>query len=251
MNQRMEKCLRGTLIVPLILLALSACAGRTPFNNMTADEIYNQGLEKFREGKWNDAILAFERAVLTPGLDQAAEARLYLGHANFAKKRYIQASAEYQRVLDRFGGDTVAAYGAFGVCRSTAALAMIPQRDQTFTRQARTACTQVARDYAGTIIGLEAAEIRQKMHNRLAEADYLVGLHYFKRQGFDSANEYFQEVIDGYPDSKWAPWAMYKMIEAFEKIGYDSDATDLKVRLIREYPDSEPARLVSEAGESG
>lgn len=251
MAQWMEKRLPGTVIVPLILLALSACGGRVPFQGMTADEIYNEGLEKFRNEKWNDAIRAFERAVLTPGLAQAPEARLYLGHANFHQRRYIQASAEYQRVLDRFSGDTVAAHGALGVCRSTAELAMIPQRDQTFTRQARTACTKVARDYAGTLLGLEAAEIRMEMYDRLAHSDYLVGLHYFKRQGYDSANEYFQFVIDDYPESQWAPWAMYKMIEAFEKIGYGSDATDLKVRLIREYPDSEPAKLVSEAGESG
>ncbi len=251
MAQWIDKRLPGTVIVPLILLALSACGGGVPYKGMTADEIYNEGLEKYRNEKWKDAIQAFERAVLTPGLAQAPEARLYLGHANFRQGRFIQASAEYQRVLDRFGGDTVAAHGALGVCRSTAALAMIPQRDQSFTRQARTACTQVARDYAGTLLALEAAEIRQEMHDRLAESDYLVGLHYFKRQGYDSANEYFQIVIDEYPGSKWAPWAMYKMIQAFQKIGYDSDATDLQVRLIRDYPDSEPAKLVSEAGESG
>lgn len=251
MAQWIDKRLPGTVIVPLILLALSACGGRVPFQGMTADEIYNEGLEKFRNEKWKDAIQAFDRAVLTPGLAQAPEARLYLGHANFRQGRFIQASAEYQRVLDRFGGDTVAAHGALGVCRSTAELAMIPQRDQSFTRQARSACTQVARDYAGTLLALQAAEIRQDMHDRLAEADYLVGLHYFKRQGYDSANEYFQIVIDEYPDSEWAPWAMYKMIQAFEKIGYASDATDLQVRLIRDYPESEPARLVSEAGESG
>lgn len=251
MTQRMLKRPLGTMIVPLILLAISACGGGVPFQGMTADEIYNEGLEKLRNEKWDDAIRAFERAVLTPGLARAPEARLYLGHANFAKKRFIQAAAEYQRVLDRFGGDTIAGYAGLGVCRSNAGLAMIPQRDQSFTRQARSSCTQVARDYAGTLLALEAAEIRTEMYNRLAESDYLVGVHYFKRNGFDSANEYFEEVINQYPDSKWAPWAMYKMIQSFEKIGYGSDATDLTVRLIREYPDSEPAKLVSPEGDSG
>lgn len=251
MAKWMEKRSFGTSTVPLILLALSACGGGIPYQGMTADEIYNLGLEAFRNEDWNDAIDALERAVLTPGLAQAPQARLYLGHANFEKERFIQAAAEYQRVLDRYGGDTVAVHAALGVCRSNAGLAMVPQRDQTFTRQARTACTQVARDYAGTLLALEAAEIRTEMHNRLAESDYLVGIHYFRRQGFDSANAYFQAVIDDYPDSKWAPWAMLKMIEAFDRIGYDSDATDLRVRLIREYPDSEPARVVSEEGNSG
>ena len=95
------------------------------------------------------------------------------------------------------------------------------------------------------------AEIQLSMYNKLAEADYSRGKHYFKRGLYDSALIFFEDVLEGFPDSEWAPWSMHEIILTFERIGYDTDAAEYRRRLIQNYPDSEAAKLYSGATEGG
>lgn len=228
----------------VLVVALSACGGGLPFPGLESEEVYNLGLLAYAEEDWGEAMKAFEYALLIPGFAHAPEARLLTGRAYFARERYILARSEFQRVLDRYPTDTVAPHASLGVCESYAAIAPIPQRDQSPTQSAWATCGQVARDYAGTIIGLRAAEVQTGMYDRLALADFEVGEHYFKRRMFDSAIIYYEDVIAQYPDSQWAPWSMYKIVLAFERIGYQQDAQEYRERLERSYPESEPAKLI-------
>ena len=223
-------------------LVFVACGGSLPFPGLTALEIYNIGVQAMEEERWDAAVEAFQAMVLTSGFEFAAEARLRLAQSEFQRENYIESRAEYQRTLDRFPADTTAPHAALGICRSLAELSPIPHRDQSFTRQARTNCRQVASDYAGTLVGLRASEITATMSDKLAERDYNTGLHYLKRNLLDSAILYFEAVEEGYPASTWAPWALLKKIEVFEKFGYRKDIEETREKLLELYPDSEPAK---------
>ena len=224
-------------------LLFTACSSM-PFPGMTATEIYNLGVQAMEEERWDAAVEAFEAMILTSGFGNASEARLRLAQSEFARENYIEARTEFQRTIDRFPSDTTAPHAALGVCSSLSELSPIPHRDQAFTRQARTSCGQVASDYAGTIIGLRASEVAASMFDKLAEQDYNTGLHYLKRNLLDSALLYFEGVEEGYAQSAWAPWALLKKIEVFEKFGYRQDIDDTRDKLLELYPDSEAAKLL-------
>ena len=225
-------------------LAFIACSGSLPFPGLTVMEVYNIGVQAMLEERWGAAAEAFENVLLAAGFEFAAETRLQLARSEYEREHYIESRAEYQRALDRFPADTTAPHAALGICRSLAGLSPTPHRDQSFTRQARTNCRQTASDYAGTLIGLRAAEIAAEMHDKLAEQDYTTGLHYLKRNLLDSAILYFEEVESSYPESSWVPWALLKKIEAFEKIGYQQDVEETSEKLLELYPDSEPAKML-------
>ena len=238
----MKTDVRPLLTCLAVGLVFVACGGSLPFPGLTALEIYNIGVQAMEEERWDAAVEAFQAMVLTSGFEFAAEARLRLAQSEFQRENYIESRAEYQRTLDRFPADTTAPHAALGICRSLAELSPIPHRDQSFTRQARTNCRQVASDYAGTLVGLRASEITATMSDKLAERDYNTGLHYLKRNLLDSAVLYFEAVEEGYPASTWAPWALLKKIEVFEKFGYRKDIEETREKLLELYPDSEPAK---------
>ena len=219
-----------------------------PFPGLTADEVYALGLESREREDWGDAAEAFEHILFSPGFTHAAEARLLLADAKYSDELYIESRSEYQRVIDRWPADTVAVRAALGICRSLASLSPITQRDQAFTRQARLACRQVAGDFAGTVMGLEAERLADEMILKLAERDYDTGQHYLKRGLLDSALLYFEEVASAYPDTEWAPWALYRMIEVFGRIGYLRDVETTRGLLLDAYAGSEPAQLLLEDG---
>ena len=206
------------------------------------------GLQAREQENWGDAAEAFEYVLFSPGFNRAAEARLLLAEVHYSNRRYVESRSEYQRVIDRWPADTVAVRAALGVCRSLANLSPITQRDQAFTRQGRLACRQVAGDFAGTVMGLEAGRLADEMTLKLAERDYDTGRHYLRRGLLDSALLYFEEVASEYPETEWAPWALYRMIDAFGRIGYQRDVEATRDLLLDAYPDSEPAQLLLEDG---
>lgn len=229
-------------------LLFTACGGGLPYPGLTVDEVYALGLQAKEQEEWEDAASAFQYVLVTVGFGRAAEARLLLAEVQYANERYIQARTQYQRVIDRWPGDTVAVRAALGVCRSLVSMSPITQRDQAFTRQARLLCRQVAGDLAGTVMGLEAAELAAEMTLKLAEQDYETGRHYLKRRLLDSALLYFEDVASEYPETEWAPWALYRMIEVFGRFGYQRDIEATRDLLLDGYPDSEPAQILLEDG---
>ncbi len=245
----MKNDLRRTLIFCLASsLFFAACGGALPYPGLTADEAYALGLQAREQEDWEDAAEAFEYVLFSPGFNSAAQARLLLAEVQYSNGLYIESRSEYQRVIDRWPADTVAVRAAPGVCRSLSSLSPITQRDQGFTRQARLSCRQVAGDFAGTLMGLEAERLADAMMLKLAEQDYDTGRHYLRRGLLDSALLYFEEVASEYPETEWAPWALYRMIDAFGRIGYQRDVEATRDLLLDAYPDSEPAQLLLEDG---
>ena len=231
------------------LLFVWGCGGGS-FQGMMAADVYEIGLLAMAEEDWTKAERAFEAVLRTAGFDRGAEARLNLGRVLFEKKDYILARAEYQRVLDRYTADTTAPYASLGICASHAGESRRVERDQSSTMQAEVICAQVARDYAGTLIGLDAENIRRVMYDKLAQKDYVRGQYYQRRNFLDSAIRYYESLIEARPDSKWVPWALYQLVRVSERIGYEDDAAEHRDRLMGEFADSEPAKLLTAGGAS-
>ena len=204
------------------------------------------GLQAMEREEWEEAAESFEYVLLSSGFNRASEARLLLAETQYAQEHYIESRSEFQRVIDRWPADTVAVRAALGVCRSLASLSPITQRDQSSTRQARLACRQVAADFAGMVIGLQASRLADEMSIRLAEQDYETGLHYLRRGLLDSALLYFEEVATEFSETEWAPWALYRMVDVFGRIGYERDVETTRELLLDAYPDAEPALLLED-----
>ena len=223
---------------------LAACGGSLPFPGLTAPEVFALGLQAMQQEEWEDAAQSFQFVLSSPGFNRGPEAQLLLAEAEFAQEQFIESRSDFVRVIERWPADTVAVRAALGVCRSLAGLSPIPQRDEAFTKQARLSCGNVTADYAGTLIGLEASRLASAMTLKLAEQDYDAGLHYLKRNLWDSALVYFEAVATEFPQTEWAPWALYQMIQAFDRIGYERDVATTRELLLEAYPDSEPAQLL-------
>ena len=231
------------------LLVLWGCGGGSAFTGMVAEDVYELGLLAMAEEDWGKAERAFEAVLRTAGFPRGAEARLNLGRVLFEKKDFILARAEFQRVLDRYTADTTAPYASLGICESLAGESPRVERDQSATAQAEIICGQVARDYAGTLIGLDAETLRGQMYDKLAEKDYVRAQFYQRRKIPDAAIRYYDGLIEDRPQSKWVPWALYQLVAISEQIGYEDDAEVYRRRLMAEFPDSEPAQLLAVSGE--
>jgi len=238
-------------VLPFVCLTAlaAACGGRDRFSGLTADGIYQMALNEIAEEDWGNAIEALERFNVTFGDDpRIPEVRMRLADAHFADGDYLTARAEYQRFRDRFVQHPRVAEAALGECRSLAALAPVPQRDQTHTEEALTVCGNITVDYAGRPEAAQAAEIRTELRRLMAEKEYLNASHYFRRRQYDPAIKYFEFVVALYPDTEFAARALLGIYRANLEIGYDDLAEEARARLLRDYPTSVEAQELTANG---
>jgi outer membrane protein assembly factor BamD len=238
------------LSVLLPLAALAACASSSKYQGLNAEGVYRLAQSEMADEDYSDAAETLDRLLLVyPNFEQAADANFLLASAYYLDEQYITAASEYTRFLDRYPGNPRAPEAALGICRSYAALSPISQRDQTFTDQALAVCRNVVADYSGHEVAAEAAELSNEMRGKLARKTYENGSYYLRRDLFDSAIIYFEDVVANYPETSYAPEALLGIIRAYEAIGYEDEVEQARNRLLSEYPDSDAARsLGTESG---
>jgi len=221
------------------------CASSPPWMGMDGEQLYAYGQERFEARDWDEAIVAFERMVASfPGHPMGADARMQLARAHFAKKEYVSSAAEYERFLQRYPSHGMSPEASLGICRAYAELAPHPQRDQEYTRRAREACRATASEFRGMNVATEADSIRIEMVNRLAERRFQEGRFYQRRNFHDSAILVFQEVVDFFPETDWAPQALLALHRSYGMIGWEEEAEQTRQRLLFLYPNSEAAEEV-------
>ena len=74
-----------------------------------------------------------------------------------------------------------------------------------------------------------------------AEKDYRNGVFYFRLHAYDSAIIYFKEVLLRYPQSSFASQSVVRLIEAYDRIGYDDEKREMCLHLEQYYPGTEGA----------
>lgn len=236
------------LLLPL-LLVLTACASRGPaIERMEAEALFQHGREQLREENWSDAVAAFERFTLVhPGHPRAAEARYRLGQAYMGQKEYVTAALEFNRLAADFPAGPWADDARYQVCAAYDQLSPKPPLDQEYTRTAIDHCRSLLASYPDSEYVDRARETIARLTARLAEKEYGTAEYYFRNRAYDSANIYYLAVVDTYSDTVWAPRALRRLIESYERLGYEPEAEEARQRLLRDYPDSAQARQLDGA----
>ncbi len=70
----------------------------------------------------------------------------------------------------------------------------------------------------------------------LAAKDYRNGVFYFRLRAYDSAIIYFRDVIAKYPQSPYAPRAVLRLIETYDRIKYEEEKQEMCQYLRQYYP---------------
>jgi outer membrane protein assembly factor BamD len=235
--------------MPLLATVLVSCASRGPaLDRMDADALFARGMEQLAARKWSDAADAFRRLTLVyPNDVNAQEARFRLGESYQGRREWVTAALEFNRLASDHPASPWAERARYQACLSYYELSPRPQLDQEYTAVAIEHCRALALHYPNGEFTPRAREIIDELTSRLAEKEYLAAEHYFNRRAMDSAIIYYQVITTEYPTTVWAPRALLRMYQAYERLGYEQEATSTRERLLRDYPASTEARQLAGA----
>ena len=242
---RLYPTVTGLLAVCLVAGASACASGGPDLGQLEPETLWERGVTAFNAEEWDDAVRYFDRFVLTGGSDpRVIQARYYIGQAHFGDEEYITAASEFSRLAADLGRAELADDARFMACRAYEELSPDPELDQEYTRAALDHCQALAEYFPESEYTGRANAIVDEMLDKLAEKVYDAGYWYFRRRAYDSALIYFEDVVDRYPGTEWAPKALLKQYEIYTRLEYDEEREEVRGQLLRQYPDSEAADRV-------
>ncbi len=227
------------LILPAILFVWG-CSSSKEVANLSAEDRFEIGKEKFDKKKYLDAVEDFKYILIQyPGSAVADDAQFYLAESYYNKGEYLLAASEYENLIRGYPSSEYVPMSRYklGLCYYN--LSPKSQLDQTYTYKAIDAL-QGFIEYHPTSELVQDAE--QKIHeliNKLAKRDYETAVFYMRREFYRAATIYFDAIIERYPDSDYLEKAYAGKIECLLKRGNYNEVIRVVEEFERKFPSSE------------
>lgn len=235
----------------LTLAALTGCAKRLDPNRFpTPDALYDAAMAEYEAGKCSVAEQALQRLVfeLPPRDERQARVRFALGECMLGSKRELEAAQQFRRLSDDFTRHELAPQGLLRAGDAYAELWGRAELDPAYGETALATYTELLGRYPSAPAAEEARTRLADLNEKFAKKALKTGIFYLRLKAFDSAIIYFRDVVVTYPNSSSAPEAVVKLIEAYDRIGYDDEKSDMCLYLQQYYPDATGAEKRCEAG---
>ena len=232
-------------LVATLLLLLAACHPEFQVASFPTNEaLYRAAMEEFSHGRLENAVAAFEKLTTDlPARDTLLpRAHWYLGKAHQNRDEWVLAASSFSHLYESFPDDTLADDAALEAARSYRQLWRKPALDPTYGESALAAYNSLLGLYPQSPLVPVARKELSDLEEMFAQKNYLTGMYYFRRGGYDSGIIYFKDVLNRYPNSPTARLAQLRLVDSYKAIRYKEDAADACAALRKNFPDDAEVR---------
>ena len=227
-------------IASLATLSLLVACGPSlnPDDYPDPESLWDVAKAAYREGNWGKAQIGFQRLMFEVGPrdERQAEARYYVAECQLQQGQRLEAARQFRRVSDDFPRHRLAPDALLRAGDAFAQLWNNPELDPTYGETALATYAELMGRYPNSTAAQRGALKIQEINEMFAEKDYKNGVFYLRLRAIDSAIIYFKDVILKYPQSSYASLSVVKLIEAYDRIGYDDERLEYCTYLSQYYP---------------
>ncbi|MEJ2313127.1 MAG: outer membrane protein assembly factor BamD [Gemmatimonadales bacterium] len=225
------------------LLAIGCGSLSMPPPDSTITGRFEWSQDKFDSGDYHAAIRGFEDFLLRDPLNPLADsAKLMLGEAYLLTDQELLAANEFEQLATTRPNSPLADDAQYGACRAEWAISPKVGRDQESTARTMETCRELIEYFPRSKWVPAADSILGEARTKMAEAEYQIGLWYFKRGFYESANIYLQEVLATYPGAPIEPEVLATLYKSLRRVGFEREANDALEKLLTEYGDTPQAQ---------
>ena len=232
--------MKYSLFIPvLFLLVFEGCSSSVDTTNMTGENRLSYAISLYNDEDYLEAINELQAILLQyPGSSISDDAQFYLAKTRFARKEYIMAAFEFSKLIKNMPASEFVPESQYMLADCYYELSPNFNLDQKYTRKAIQEF-QAFIDFFPTNERVADAEKKiDELNNKLAEKTYSIAGIYEKLDYLKAAVIYYDEVIDNYHDTPYAPLAMYNKINVLVERDRSNDAITEIDKFIEKYPDS-------------
>ncbi len=236
-------------VAALSLAAAVACAsgrakGNPPPGTAEPDKfLFERGTERLESRKWADAREYFKKVVETYTQSvYRPDAKLGIGDTYLGEKTsesLVLAINEYKEFLTFYPTNRRADYAQYKLGLAHFEQMRGAQRDQTETREAVKEFEAFVERFPHSKLMPEVRARLREARDRLDEADYAVGLYYFRARWYPGAIDRFQTVLKTDPEFTSRDALYYYLGESLVKVKREAEALPYFQRLLDEFEQSQ------------
>jgi outer membrane protein assembly factor BamD len=243
----MIRLVKIRLFVPLLLCAglLAACGDDASESELSsqplesAEVLYSKARDLFDEGKFKDAVVAFEEVERQrPYSEWAVHSQVMSGYSSYKVEDYSTAIATLSRFVQLYPSNESTPYAYYLIALCYYEQISDVGRDQKITEQALEALRDVMRRFPDTEYARDAKLKQDLTLDHLAGKEMQVGLYYLKHDDYIAAANRFRTVVENYQTTSHVPEALHRMVEAYLKLGVREEAVRYASVLGHNFPSS-------------
>lgn len=203
-SSRVDRVSSGILtaaIAAAVLFLVGGCSWFQPKLDKTATELASDGMDKYREGDFKEAIEHFEKLRdWYPFSKYAILAELKIADSHYRLGQYEEAIFAYQEFESLHPRNEAIPYVVYQIGRSYFDRIDTVDRDQTPAREALKTFRRLIAQYPEDPHAKRARVHIQRCQKSLAGHEFYVGYFYYKNMHYPAAISRFKTVITAYPD---------------------------------------------------
>jgi outer membrane protein assembly factor BamD len=220
-------------------LVLGGCSSSEQATTLSAEERFEKGRLLYAEEDYLEAINEFSVVTLQyQGSAVADDAQYYLGECHFQREEFLLAAFEYQQLLRNMPASPLApdAQYKIGLCYYN--LSPKSSLDQVYTLKAIDELQTFVEYHPAHAQAVEAEKLIQELTWKLAKKSFEVAQQYDVMEYYRSAVFYYDDVIEKYHDTEFAPRAYIgKTRVQIERRKY-AEAYQTITAFLEKFPDS-------------
>ncbi len=224
----------------ILSLTMWGCSSSIETTNMTPSQRLAYAMKLYNDEDYQEALNEFNAIILQfPGNEIVDDAQYYLGMTRFKRGEYILAAYEFSKLIKNMPASEFVPQAQFMLSESYYELSPNYQLDQKYTKKAIEEFQAFIDFFPSNEKVKDAEQKIVELNNKLAHKDYKIAEIYEKLEYYKAAIIYYDEILDVYHDSKYAPDAMYNKIVLLMDRNRNSEALDEISKFIDKYPDNE------------
>lgn len=235
------------------LLALAGCGGNSPPSGIEPPDLFEWAQERFDAESYQASANAFLAYLVRDPLSPLVDSAQYMGaEAKLRDGKELEAAEEFDRLATGRPNSPFADDAQLGVCRSFQQAAPKVSLSQEYTRRAIDECRRLTQFFPTSPLVPEAEAMMVRAQATLARKSYEIGNYYHDRKLPESAIVYYEKALSEGPSDETLPELLARLYEAYRTVGFETEATSIRERLLTEFPDSEEAdRVRADDGSTG
>jgi outer membrane protein assembly factor BamD len=227
------------LAVGAIALLISGCGSSDVTQTIPVEERFQRAKALFDGGDYLDAINEFTVITLQhQGSAFAGDAQYYLGECRFKRGEYLLASYEYNLLKRNMPASPRVPDAHYKVGLSYYMLSPKSNLDQQYTRKAIDEFQAFVEYYPSHELALDADAKIRELTSRLAKKAYDTAVLYARMQSYRASLFYYDEVIERYHDTEYAPLAYLGKVEVLMERNRYEEASKAINTFIERFPQS-------------
>jgi outer membrane protein assembly factor BamD len=241
------------ILVCIILISAFACRGKkteiTPAMASSDEMLFKEG-EKYMKKDPEKARLYFRQVIDSfPKSFYAQRAKLAVADIYYEARdegSLILAAGEYREFISLFPYSPSAPYAQFRIGMCFFEKALKPGRDQEKTIQALAEFKKVLTMFPLSEEAKQASEKIKDCEERLAEHNFVIGLHYYRVEAFKASTTRLTEILTNYPNYTGLDKVYYYLGVSYLEWRKADQSIPYFTKLITDYPKSKYAEKAQE-----